>query len=175
MKQTTIFDYILKTSKEQKLQSEIPLQRIDSTHNQKEGLIKNYIQKSLSKIIRDQEEFQKIKDLLGNSWYRQENGFGFTDKSNIMILSTIQDFNKNFFNLYNFEDFKQLTNSYYDLKDLEEENNAYLVINGVEYSSYYLFKAIRILGEKSNLYQHEKLMLLFLRNSKYAALICPKF
>ena len=39
----------------------------------------------------------------------------------------------------------------------------------------YLISFINILGGKSKIFQHSKLKLLFLRNSKYAALICPKF
>ncbi len=99
----------------------------------------------------------------------------FTDKSNIMILSTLLDFNNNFFNLYKFEDFKQFTHISHNLKELKEDIDAYLKLNGVEYNSYYLLKAIKILGENFKMYQHEKLQLLFIRNSKYASLICPKF
>lgn len=175
MKQTTIFDYILKSSKQLKIQPVIPPQKLNNAIHQKDGLIKTYIRKNLSEAIKEQEEFQKFKDLLGNSWFKQENGFGFTDKSNIMILSTIQDFNNNFFNLYKFEYFKQLMQISHNIKDLKEDVNVYIIVNGIEYNSYYLFKAFKILGEKSKIYQHQKLMLLFLRNSKYAALICPKF
>ncbi len=106
MKQTTIFDYQLRSSKQLKYQPVIPLQKRNNAVHHDYGLIKTYIQKNLSEVIKEQEEFQKIKDLLGNSWFKQENGFGFTDKSNIMILSTLQDFNNNFFNLYKFEDFE---------------------------------------------------------------------
>lgn len=174
MKQTTIFDYILRSSKQLKYPPDITFQKINAVH-QKDGLIKSYIQKNLSEVIKEQEEFQKIKDLLGNSWFKQENGFGFTDKSNIMILSTLQDFNNNFFNLYKFEDFEQLTQISHNIQDLKEDINVYLIVNGIEYNSYYLFKAFKILGEKSKIYQHQKLKLLFLRNSKYSALICPQF
>lgn len=175
MKQTTVFDYILKSSKEPKFQSDIPLQRKNNTLHQKEGLIKTHIQKSLSEVIKDQEEFQKIKELLGNSWFKQENGFGFTDKSNIMILSTLQDFNNNFFNLYKFEDFELLKEENFETMDLREDNDVYLKLNGIKYNSYYLFKVTNILGKNCKIYQHKKLMLLFIRNSKYGALICPKF
>lgn len=175
MKQTTIFDYIQKSVKQAREKPIIPLQKMDNNLHQKDAIIKTYMQKNLSEVIKEQEEFQKIKDLLGNSWFKQENGFGFTDKSNIMILSTIKDFNNNFFNLYKFEDFKQLAQVNYNIEDLKEDINLYLIVNGVEYNSYYLIKVFKILEEKSKLYQHEKLKLLFLRNSKYAALICPKF
>lgn len=175
MKQTTIFDYILKNSIELKFQSDFPLQRINNTLRQKEGLIKTYIQRSLSEVTKEQEEFQKFKDLLGNSWFKQENGFGFTDKSNIMILSTLQDFNNNFFNLYKFEDFEQLVKINFKTRDLREEKDLYLKLNGTKYNSYYLYKATNIMGKNSKIYQHNKLKLLFIRNSKYGALICPKF
>ena len=175
MKQTTLFDYMLRSSKQLKYQPDIPLQIINNAVQQKDGLIKTYIQKNLSEIINEQEEFQKIKDLLGNSWFKQENGFGFTDTSNIMILSTIQDFNNNFFNLYKFEDFERLGKINFKTRNLKEDKDLCLMINEIEYNSYYLFKTFKILGEKSEIYQHSKLNLLFLRNSKYAAVICPKF
>ena len=175
MKQTTIFDYILKSSKQLKIQPVVPPQKLNNAIHQKNGLIKTYVQKNLSEVIKEQEEFQKLKNLLGNSWFKQENGFGITDKSNIMILSTLQDFNDNFFNMYKFEDFKQLTQVSLNIKDLKEDVNLYLSVNGIEYNSHYLFKALKILGETSKMHQHDKLKLLFLRNSKYCALICPKF
>ena len=175
MKQTTIFDYIQKSVKQAREKPIIPLQKMDNNLHQKDAIIKTYMQKNLSEVIKKQEEFQKIKDLLGNSWFKQENGFGFTDKSNIMILSTIQDFNNNFFNLYKFEDFKQITPTSRNLKDLKENLNVYLPINGVEYNSYYLFKAFKILGDQIEFFQHKTLKLLFLKNSNFATLICPKF
>lgn len=95
MKQTTISDYILKSSK-LKIQPVLPQQKLNNALHQKDGLIKTFIQKNLSEVIGEKEEFQKLKNLLGNSWFKQENGFGFTDKSSIMILSTLQDFNINF-------------------------------------------------------------------------------
>jgi len=176
MKQTTIFDYILRSSKQLKHQLDIPLQKINNAVLQKDGLIKTYIQKNLSEVIKEQEEFSKIKDLLGNSWFKQENGFGLTDKSNIMILSTLQDFNNNFFNLYKFEDFEQLTQLNQIIKNLKKDDKKlYLILNRIEYNSHYLSKAFEILRENSKVFQHKNLKLLFLRNSKYAALICPKF
>ncbi len=175
MKQTTIFDYILKNSKQLIVQPVVPPQKLDNVIHQKDVLIKTYFQKNLSEVIKEQEEFQKFKGLLGKSWFKQENGFGFTDKSSIMILSTLRDFNDNFFNMYKFEDFEQLTKLSLNIKDLKEDVNGYVSVNGIEYNSYYLFKAFKIVGEKSKIYQHSKLKLLFLRNSKYAALICPKF
>jgi len=175
MKQTTLFDYKLRSSKKLKYQPDIPLQKRNNVIQQKEGLIKTYFQKNLSEIINKQEEFQKIKDLLGNSWFKQENGFGFTDKSNIMVLSTLQDFNSNFFNLYKFEDFEKLVKINFKTRDLREEKDLYIKLNGINYNSHYLVKSFKILGEKRKIYQHSKLKLLFLRNSKYAAIICPKF
>lgn len=175
MKQTTIFDYQLRRTKQLKYQPDIPLQKINNAVHHDYGLIKTYIQKNLSEVIKEQEEFQKIKDLLGNSWFKQENGFGFTDKSNIMILSTLIDFNNNFFNLYKFEDFDLLYEEYFEVMDIREDKGAYLKLNGIEYNSYYLFKATIVLGENIKIYQHKKLMLLFIRNSKNGALICPKF
>ena len=139
------------------------------------NLIKTYVQKNLSQLIKEQEEFQKIKSLLGNSWHKQKNGFGFTDEKNIMIAATIQDFNSNFFNLYKFEDFDYLVDLNIKIEDLREDKNAYLKINEIEYNSYYLSKASQILGDQIKCFQHKKLMLLFLKNSKFATLICPKF
>jgi len=175
MKQTTIFDYISKVSKKTR---ETPLTSFKNNEKniiQNEVLINSYIQKNLSQLILEEEEFYKIKDLLGDSWHRQENGFGLTDKDNIMIFSTIRDFNNNFFNLYKLEDFDLLKKINLKIEDLKEDKNLYLTFNGIEYNSYYIFKAYQILGEKSKIYQHHKLKLLFLINSKYAALVCPKF
>jgi len=118
MKQTTLFDFKLKSSNPLKYQPDNPLQKISNTVVQKDDLIKTYIQKSLSEIIKEQEELQRIKDLLGNSWFKQENGYGFTDKNNVMVLSTLQEFNKNFFNLYKFEDFEQLIKKTFKLGDI---------------------------------------------------------
>ena len=92
-----------------------------------------------------------------------------------MILSTLQDFNNNFFNLYKFEDFELLKEENFETMDLREDNDVYLKLNGIKYNSYYLFKVTNILGKNCKIYQHKKLMLLFIRNSKYGALICPKF
>ena len=55
------------------------------------------------------------------------------------------------------------------------DKNKYLRFNEIEYNSYYLFKAFQILGEKIKFFQHKTLKLLFLKNSKFATLICPKF
>lgn len=175
MKQPTIFDYISKSLKEVKDYQVIPLQKTRNIIEQKDNLTKTYIQKNLSQVIKDQEDFHYIKELLGKSWFKQENGFGFTDQENIMVFSTIQDFNNKFFNLYKLNDFEPLKGVKLQSQDLKEDRNLYLTLNGMEYNSYYLFKASQILGENFRAYQHQKLKLLFLRNSIYAALICPKF
>jgi len=175
MKQTTIFDYFLNLPKQIEKKRYSAPQKIEESLQYKNGLIKTYVQKNLSQLIKEQEEFQKVKDLLGNSWHRQKNGFGFTDEKNIMIAATIQDFNSNFFNLYKLEDFDYLVDLNFKIEDLREDKNVYLKINETKYNSYYLFKAFRILGDQIKCFQHRKLMLLFLKNSRFATLICPKF
>ena len=100
MKQPTIFDYISKSPKEIKNYQANPLQKTGNIIEQKGNLTKTYIQKNLSQVIKEQEDFHYIKELLGKSWFKQENGFGFTDQENIMVFSTIQDFNNKFFNLH---------------------------------------------------------------------------
>ena len=175
MKQTTIFDYFLNLPKQiEKKRYSVP-QKIKESLQNNNGLIKTYVQKNISQLIKEQEEFQKVKDILGTSWHRQKNGFGFIDETNIMIAATIQDFNSNFFNLYKFEDFDYLVDLNIKIEDLREDKNAYLKINEIEYNSYYLSKASQILGDQIKCFQHKKLMLLFLKNSKFATLICPKF
>ena len=175
MKQTTIFDYFLNLPKQAERKRYSAPQKIEESFQNKTGLIKTYVQRNLSQLIKEQEEFQKVKDLLGTSWHRQKNGFGFTDEKNIMIVSTIHDFNSNFFNLYKFEDFDYLIDLNFKIEDLREDKNEYLKINEIKYNSYYLFKASQILGDQIKCFQHKKLMLLFLKNSKFATLICPKF
>ena len=175
MKQTTIFDYFLNLPKPTENKRFSVPQKIDESLQNKNGLIKTYVQKNLSQLIKKQEEFQKVKDILGNSWHRQENGFGFTDEKNIMIASTIQDFNSNFFNLYKLEDFDYLVDLNLKIEDLREDKNVYLRINEIKYNSYYLSKASQILGSQIKCFQHKTLKLLYLKNSKFATLICPKF
>ncbi len=175
MKQTTIFDYFLKLPKQTGKKSYSAPQKIEESFQNKNGLIKTYVQKNISQLIKEQEEFQKVKDLLGNSWHRQKNGFGFTDEKNIMIAATIQDFNSNFFNLYKFEDFNHLIDLNFKIEDLREDKNVYLKINEIKYNSYYLSKAFQILGDQIKSFQHKTLKLLYLKNSKVATLICPKF
>ena len=175
MKQTTIFDYFLNLPKQTHIKRYTTLNKIDTSLQNKNGLVKTYVQKTLSQLINQQEEFQKVKDLLGGSWYRQENGFGFTDEKNIMIVAPIQDFNSKFFNLYKFEDFNNLIDFNIKIDDIREDKNVYLRINETEYNSYYLFKAFQILGDQIKIFQHKTLKLLFLKNSKFAILICPKF
>lgn len=92
-----------------------------------------------------------------------------------MIMSSIKDFNTNFFNLYNFNDFEQIPIISNNYNNLKEDKNSYFTINDIKYNCYYLIKAFNILGEKSKIFQHKRLKLLFIKNSKYAALICPKF
>ncbi len=175
MKQTTIFDYFLNLPKQTHKKRYIVHKKIDASLQSKNGLIKTYVQKTLSQLIKKQEEYQKVKGLLGSSWRRQENGFGFTDEKNIMIVATIQDFNSNFFNAYNFEDFNHLVDINFKIEDLREDKNVYLKINEIEFHSYYLFKAFQILGDQAKCFQHKTLKLLYLKNSKFATLICPKF
>lgn len=175
MKQTTIFDYFLKLPKQTGKKRHSAPQKIEESFQYKNGLIKTYIQKNISQLIKEQEEFQKIKDILGTSWHRQKNGFGFIDEANIMIAATIQDFNLNFFNLYKFEDFDYLVDLNFKIEDLREDKNAYIEINETKYNSYYLSKASQILGDQIKCFQHKTLKLLYLKNSKVATLICPKF
>ena len=175
MKQTTIFDYFLNLQKQTQKKIYIAQQKIEERLQNKNSLTKTYVQKTISQLIKVQEEFQKIKDLLGNSWYKQKNGFGLTDEKNIMIVATIQDFNSNFFNLYSFEDFIHIVDLSFKIDDLSEDKSIYLSINEIEYNSYYLFKAFQILGDQIKFFQHKTLKLLFLRNSKFATVICPKF
>ena len=175
MKQTTILDYFLNLPKKTHKKRHYTQQKIDESLQNKNSLIKIHVQKTLSQLINDQEKFQKIKDLLGNSWYRQKNGFGLTDEKNIMIVATIQDFNVNFFNVYKFEEFNHLVDLRLKVEDLREDKNEYLKINETKFNSYYLFKAFQILGDEINSFQHKTLKLLYLKNSKFATLICPKF
>ena len=175
MKQTTIFDYFLDLPKQIEKKRYNAPQKIEESLQNNNGLIKTYVQKNLSQLIKEQEEFQKVKDLLGNSWHRQKNGFGFTDEDNIMIASTIQDFNSNFFNVYKFEDFIHITDLGLEMEDLKEDKNMFIIINEIEYNSYYLSKAFLILGDQIKSFQHKTLKLLYLMNSKFATLICPKF
>jgi len=175
MKQTTIFDYLLNLPKQLQKKRYNTQQKIEESLQNKNSLIKTYVQKNLSQLIKEQEEFQKVKDLLGNSWYSQKNGFGLTDDDNIMIVSTIQDFNTNFFNVYKFEDFIHIGGLSFKKEDLRENKNVYLRINEIEYNTYYLFKAFQILGDQIKFFQHKTLKLLYLKNSKFATLICPKF
>ncbi|KKN15201.1 hypothetical protein LCGC14_0988410 [marine sediment metagenome] len=175
MKQTTIFDYFLDLPKQTHKKRYIIHKKIDASLQIKNRLINTYVQKTLSQLIKKQEEYQKVKDLLGSSWQRQENGFGSTDEKNIMIVAKIQDFNSNFFNLYKFEDFNQIIDLSFKIEDIKEDRNVNLIINEIEYNSYYLFKAIQILGDQIKFFQHKTLKLLYLKNSKFATLICPKF
>ena len=175
MKQTTIFDYFLKLPKQTEKKIYSAPQKIEESFQNKNGLIKTYVQKNLSQLIKEQEEFQKVKDLLGDSWHKQKNGFGFTDEKNIMIASTIQDFNSNFFDVYKFEDFVPIVDLSLEMEDLREDKNVYLKINEIKYNSYYLFKTSQILGDRIKCFQHKTLKLLYLKNSKFAILICPKF
>jgi len=175
MKQTTIFDNFLDLPKQANEKRYTSLNKNNQNLQNKSQLAKTFVQKTLSHLIIQQEKFQKIKDLLGASWYRQENGFGFTDERNIMIVAPIQDFNSKFFKLYKFEDFKNLIDLNIKLDDIKEDKNQYLRINEIEYNSYYLFKSIQILGNQIKFFQHKTLKLLFLKNSKFATLICPKF
>ena len=181
MKQTTIFDYFPKSKKQKNYHLNFTKDKTSSQNKfqkvlqQKKNLTKSYLQKTLSQLIKEQEDFQRILTILGNTWYKQKEGFGFTDKNNIMTFSTIQDFNNNFFNIYNFEDFERIENSYLDMDEIIENKSHYIIAGEFEYNSYYLSKSFKILGNKCEIFQHTKLKLLFLKNDRYAALICPKF
>jgi len=135
MKQTTIFDYFLNLPKQVNKKRFTALKKNDSNMQNKNELLKTYVQKNLSQLVNQQEEFLKVKDLLGPSWYRQENGFGFTDEKNIMIITPIQDFNSKFFKLYKFEDFNNLIDLNIKIDDIKEDKNIYLRINEIEYNS----------------------------------------
>jgi len=175
MKQSTIFDYFLNLPKQTQKKRYSIQHKVEESSQNKNSLIKTYVQKTLSQLIKEQEEFHELKNLLGASWSRHKNGFGFTDEKNIMIAATIQDFNLNFFNLYKFEDFNHIVNLNFKIEDLREDKNVYLRINEIEYNSYYLFKTFQILGDQIKFFQHKTLKLLYLKNSKFAILICPKF
>jgi hypothetical protein len=175
MKQTTIFDYFLNLPKQTEKKRYSAPQKIEESLQNKNGLIKTYVQRNLSQLIKEQEEIQKVKDLLGTSWHRQKNGFGFTDKDNIMIVSTIHGFNSNFFNVYKFEDFIHIIDLSLKMEDLKEDKSIFIKINEIEYNSYYLSKAFQILGDQIKGFQHKMLKLLYIKNSKFATLICPKF
>ena len=173
MKQPTIFDYLSGTKSKgprKEFNSEIEREILVERN---EPLTKTLIQKNLSQVIKEQQEFQSIKDILGDSWYKQEDGFGYTDKENIMVVSLVKDFNINFFTLYDFNDFKRLEK--FEVGELKEERNQYFEINDIKYNCFYLSKAFQVLGESYRIYQHTNLKLLYLKNSKLAVLICPRF
>jgi hypothetical protein len=73
MKQTTIFDYFLNLPKQTEKKRYNAPQKIEESLQNKNGLIKTYVQRNLSQLIKEQEEIQKVKDLLGTSWHRQKN------------------------------------------------------------------------------------------------------
>lgn len=181
MKQTTIFDFFPKRRNKEdyieKIKNNVlhnPSKNLESVKKENSNIISN-VQQSLFDIIDRKKRFEKYLTILGDEWYFQEDGLGFTNKDNIMVFSTYIDFKKKFFNLYNFEDFKQINNLRQHISNLMEDKNKYILVDDIEYSSYYLFKAIKILGNECKIYQHSKLKLLFIQNDKYAALICPKF
>jgi hypothetical protein len=61
------------------------------------------------------------------------------------------------------------------MEDLKEDKSIFIKINEIEYNSYYLSKAFQILGDQIKGFQHKMLKLLYIKNSKFATLICPKF
>ncbi|MEJ2249569.1 MAG: hypothetical protein P8Y97_07910 [Candidatus Lokiarchaeota archaeon] len=133
------------------------------------------IQKDLTQILEKNQEYRDLVKKLGNNWRKNENGFGYIDKNRIMLLGTIQDFNRNFFRVYDKKDFKKLKNLRYSIIIKFNEEKEFVSIKNIKYKSYYLKKALEVLGQEYQLYQHKRLKLLILRNTDYATLICPNF
>ena len=181
MKKTTILDYLPKSSIQKKNQLDASEEKIKDEKNvldfqeQQNKLVKSLIQKSLAQVIEEQEDYNNICKILDNSWKKEQNRFGYSDKENIMVISTIQDFKKNFFQAYDINDFLRIKKINFQIGAIPKKKTQYATIKDIEYDSYYLSMALKILGDKCKIYQHLKMKLLFIKNEKYAALICPKF
>ncbi len=181
MKKTTILDYLPKSTIQKQNKLDTSEEKITHEKNvqdfqeQQTKLVKSLVQKSLSQIIKEQEDYNNIYKLLDNSWKDEQNGFGYTDEENIMIVSTIQDFKNNFFNAYDINDFLRIKKINLQLGAIPKKKTQYATIKTIKYDSYYLSMALKILGDKCKIYQHIKMKLLFMNDEKFAALICPKF
>jgi len=179
MKQTTLFDYFPKTVKvkveNQDYERNYKVHRITSTQvlKQYKPLIKSLVQQDLKEVIIEKENFENLSNLLGDNWFYDEASFGYTDKNHIMSVSTISQLNSSFFKLYNIADFILIDKHQIQLMNLLNEE--YTKIKNVEYNTIYFKKAIEILKKSYQIYQHIKLKLIFLTNTKFAVLICPKF
>ena len=178
MKQTTLFDYFSKNVK-----TEIQVKNYEKFSKnlksasepipkQNRQLVKSLVQQDLRNIIKNREDFENLSNLLGENWFFDEDSFGYLDKTHIMSVSTIQQFNILFFKFYKENDFILIKNFKLDVENLT--NKKYNVINDTEYNSVYLAKAIEILNNSFKIYQNEKLKLLFLKGKKFCVLICPK-
>ncbi len=178
MKQTTLFDYfskIVKTEIQVKNYEKFS-KNLKSTSEpvpkQNRQLVKSLIQQDLRKVIKNREDFEGFSNLLSENWFYDKDSFGFVDKTHIMSVSTIPQFNILFFKLYEENDFILIKNFKLDVENLT--NKEYNVINDTEYNSVYLAKAFEILNNSFKIYQNEKLKLLFLKGKKFCVLICPK-
>lgn len=181
MKQTTIFNFLPKIREVENDKIPVDDKNIFSSNKTyttkqiKSQLVRTYLQKNLSQLIEEQTEFESALRNLGKSWYKQKEGFGYTDSKKIMIFAKIQEFNANFFNLYEFNDFQLIRNAFIDIDDITKNKNEYVKISNIDYSINYVLKAVKVLGEDCRIFQHSKLKLIYIKNDKFAALICPKF
>jgi len=181
MKETTLFDFLPDCflRKEESMQISKPnlgfKKKKKSLVDTQKKLEKLYVQKNLFQIINEEEELKEIIKNLGSDWNKQKDGFGYIDKENIMIFSTVTDFNANFFKIYKFKDFKLIVKEINENSEISEDKNKFIKINNCKYNSYYLFITLKILDVNYKIYQHKNLKLLFLRNENYASLICPRF
>ncbi len=148
-------------------QTSFPSQNEVSSNNK-------FIQKDLISILLERERVKALRKRLGDDWEKKEGGFGYTDDKQIILFDTINNFQKNFFNVYKKENFKKLEGKRTIEKVIPEGNDSFFLINQVKYNCNYVKKALQILGDKFQLYQHEKLKLLFLKNSEFAVLLCPR-
>ena len=181
MKKTTILEYLPElTSQKEKTKEPMKdtsdfIKKGQNILNQQKKLEKTSIQKNLIQIIQEDEKLTDIIKKLGKDWKKNNDGFGYTDKNKITILSTIRDFNANFFKIYKLTDFIILSNENIKINESTRDKSKFTKINDVEYNLYYLTIIKEIFGDKIKIYQHNMLKLLFLRNQNFAALICPKF
>ncbi len=175
MKQTTLLNFLPKSLQKTQVVKSTDNEKINLNVTGNIELNKVLKQKSLLEIIEAQEKYENILDILGNGWFKDTDGFGFIDKDKIMIASILSDFNIYFFNIYNIDDFKIIKPELLIFDKLSNEKDKYLEIQGIEYKQYYLLKSLELLERSFQVWQHEKLKLLFLKNQDYGILICPKF
>ena len=136
------------------------------------NLVGSLVQKNLEDIIREKEYFDKIPRLLEGSWTIIENGLGFTDDKKIVIFSTVRKLKETFFKKYKIKDFVAIIN-----KNIINYKTSldFVEIGEASYNSYYLSLICDVLNGTYELYQHPKILLLYIKNEKYGAIICPKF